>query len=75
MIKNKICKPCPHIEMNHLIRCAIRDAVLKALKSKPLIVHAGNSDFTCYEIDGEIYGEFRAIKKILGEYSWWNRDI
>ena len=55
-----------------LIRGAISDAVEKALKAKPVILHASRCPaITCFEIVGEIYTTEMAIQKILGEYSWW----
>ena len=61
------------LNIHALVRQAIKDAVVKALKAKPTTVHAEpDGVYHCYEMDGEVWTEEAAVEHILGEYSWWN---
>lgn len=64
-----------NLEVHAFIKGAIREAMKKALKAKPIKIHhyPQNIIDECnfFEIDGEIYDCPAAIEKILGEYSWW----
>ena len=59
------------LSVHPLIRDAIRKAVIKALKAKPVKVNAEEAKWDFYEIDGEIWSENDAIEHILNQYSWW----
>ena len=67
-------KQTPSLEIHPLIKGAIRDAMIKALKAKPVMVHVvgGTQPFKGFvEMDGEIYSEDAVIEKIIGCHSWW----
>lgn len=69
--KEKSCS----LTVHPLIKSAIYDAMIKALRAKQVKIHIHTGVDTStefYNIDGEIYSESTAIEKILGEYSWWN---
>ena len=59
------------ITLNPLVKEAIRDAVNKALKAKPILVNSAGGKWEGYEMDGEIWMSIGAAEHILSEYSWW----
>jgi hypothetical protein len=59
------------LTIHPLIKAAIRDAVEKALKAKPVQIHLQGTRQEGYEIDGDIWNLYAGIEHILGEYSWW----
>ena len=62
----------PKISNIHpLIKGAIRDALIKALKAKPVKVNAEGAQWQFYEMDGEVWNEEASIDHIMRDYSWW----
>ena len=57
-----------------IIKGAIRDAVIKALKAAPVVLNiSANSKNQVYAMDGQTWVEDSAVDHILNEYSWWNK--
>jgi hypothetical protein len=57
--------------LNQFVRGGIRDAVERALSTKPVVIHCGDMVENGFMIDGEVYTKESAIEKILGDYSWY----
>lgn len=56
-----------------LIKEAIRDAVVRALKTeKGVFVDGGFTALTAHKVDGQWHHAEAAADKILSEYSWYN---
>jgi len=59
------------LTIHPLIKGVIRDAIIKALKAKPVKINTEGAKWEGYQMDNEIWMQDEAIEHILGEYSWW----
>lgn len=58
--------------LDSFTKMGIRDAVERALSTKTVVINCGDLKEAGFMIDGEVYTKESAIRKILGEYSWYN---
>lgn len=59
------------LRVHGIILGAIQQAVVKALRAKPVVVKTTTTEHDCFEIKGVVYDEHAAVQEILKMYSWW----
>jgi hypothetical protein len=64
-------KEATKLTIHPLIKEAIYEAIKKALRAEPTVLHTDGQTFSCFQIGKEIYDAPAAVEEIMGEYSWW----